>query len=164
MIDYGKIAAEEKAKQDALAVAVAEKQKLATASEVFFSNLETALGNEIGKANPELEKHGVLTGHKVGGIAMAPKRFESQIRMTYGRTAICEVNYESSNSTIQVEMTGEPDPDGPAKTHTIAFRVSHSETGSVAQKIESDGEVLGKFGAEEIAEVVIEGMIRGYFE
>jgi hypothetical protein len=164
MIDYGKIAAEEKAKQDAAALKVAEKQKLATASEVFFSNIEISLGNEISKANPELEKHGILTGHKVGGIALAPKRFDSQIRMTYGRTAICEVNYESANSTIQVEMTGEPDEHGPAKTHTIAFRVSHGKEGSVAQKVESDGEVLGKFGAEEIAEVVIEGMIRGYFE
>lgn len=164
MIDYGKIAAEEKAKQDAAALKVAEKLKLATASEVFFSSIESSLANEISKANPALEKHGVLTGHKTGGIAMAPKRFESQIRMTYGRTAICEVNYESANSTIQVEMTGEPDESGPAKTHTVAFRVSHSESGSIAQKIESDGEVLGKFGADEIAEVVIEGMIRGYFE
>jgi hypothetical protein len=163
VVDYGRIAEETKGKQDAAGVAAALKVKHAEASEVFFKSIEVALGKEIGKANPELDKHGLLTGHKAGGIAIVPKRFESQIRLCYGRTAFCEVNFDQTHSMIQVEMTGEGDGKGIAVPQVLNFHLSSSDSAAVARKFESEKEIPGEFGPVDIAEIVTEGLIRGYF-
>jgi hypothetical protein len=163
MVDYGRIAEETKGKQDVAGLAAALKVKLGEDSEVFFKSIESRLAGEIDKANPELEKHGLLTGHKSGGIAIVPKRFESQIRLSYGRTAICEVNFDRTHAMIQVEMTGEPDAKGVAEPQLLSFHLTSSASGTVARKLESEREMPGEFGPGDIAEIVTEGLIRGYF-
>jgi len=164
MIDYAKIAREERAKQDAASRAAAEKQKREEASIAFFKNIEAALAIELKKANPELHKHELLVGHKAGGITMDPKRFETQVRLSYGRAASCEVNLDQANATVQVEMLGEPDASGIATPTGMLFQVAHNPAGSIAQRLGPGEQVSGRFGPEEIAEVVVAGLIRSRFD
>lgn len=155
---------EEKAKENAAILAATEKLKREAASSLFFKSIEIGLGDEMMKANPELLKHGLLSGPKMGGITMDPKRFETQIRVTYGRAAFCEVNFDQGNSTVLIEMTLDQGADKPAPPQKLAFRVGYTNSGPVAGKVEGDQEPSGRFGAEEIAQIVIAGIIRGYFE
>jgi hypothetical protein len=164
MADYAKIASEAKAKQDAIALAAVEKLKLAEASSAFFKAIDTSLTKEINKANQELQKHGLLTGHRAAGIALTPKRFETQIRVNYGRTAICEVNFEQTHSRIQVELSIEPEAGGTPVISAMAFNLANGKTGAIARKLVAGQEAPGDFGAGEIAEIVVVGLIRCYFE
>lgn len=162
VIDYAKIAQEEKAKQDAIAFAAIEKQRQEEASREFFKCIEAGLANEMMKANPELQKYGLLTGHKTGGISMDAKRFETQIRLTYGRAASCEVNFDQPHAMVQVDLILEQS--GPAVPQKVAFRIGKSSSGTVAGRILPDQEPMGRFLAEEIAEIVVAGLIRGHFD
>ncbi len=164
MIDYEKIAREEKAKQDAVISAAIEKQKRDEASLGFFKNIEIALVEELQKANPELAKHGLLTGHKSGGISTDPKRFDTQVRLTYGRAASCEVNFDQANSMIQVEMVMEQIGEVPVAPQKLEFCVGFTQKGTIAGKVEAGKEPSGRFAPMDIAEIVLEGLIRGYFE
>jgi hypothetical protein len=164
MADYAKIAGEAKAKQDAIARAEVEKQKLVEASSAFLKAIETALTKEINKANQELQKHGLLTGHRAAGIAVTPKRFDTQIRVNYGRTAICEVNLEQTHSRIQVELSIEPEAGGPPVITPMAFNLANGKAGAVAHKVVAGQEATSEFGAGDIAEIVVVGLIRCYFE
>lgn len=164
MIDYEKIAKEEKAKQDAVIVAAAEKRRRDEASLAFFKNVEISLVEEISRANPELQKYGLLSGHKSGGITMDQKRFDTQIRLTYGRAASCEVNFEQLNSMIQVEMVMEQVAETPVPPQKLNFCVGFTQSGTIAGKVEPGKEPSGRFGPKDIAEIVLAGMIRGYFE
>jgi len=164
MADYAKIAGEAKAKQDAVRLAATEKLRQDEATSDFFKGIEAGLGNEIRKANPELLKHGLLTGHKAGGIAMPQQRFATQIRLSYGHTTFCEVNLDQTKSMVQVEMNGESDGRGLAVPEKLAFRIVCGDSGAKARKVESDEESSGEFGPGEIAEIVIIGLIRGHFE
>jgi hypothetical protein len=163
MVDYGRIAEETKNKLDVAGLAAALKVKLGEDSETFFKGIESCLVSEIGKANPQLDKHGLLTGHKSGGIAIVPKRFESQVRLMYGRTAICEVNFDRTHAKIQIEMSGEPDAKGETAPQLMSFHLTSSDSGTVARKLESERETHGEFSPGDIAEIVVEGLIRGYF-
>jgi len=153
-----------KAKQDAAAFAASEKQKKQEAFSAFFRNIEAGLGIEINKANPELLKHELLTGHKAAGLSMDPKRFETQIRVSYGRAATCEVNLDQAREVVLVEMIGEPDANGAAVPQSLIFGLTHSESGTIAHELNDDGEASGEFGGGEIAQCVITGIIRGHFE
>lgn len=164
MVDYGKVAEEERTKYDAAGFAATEGLKLKEASGLFFRDLETALSTEIGKANPELEKHGLLKGHKSGGIVLPPKRFASQIRLSYGRTATCEVNFDQTQSIIYLELTIEAETGGETEPQKMAFQVKNGAQGATAGKVESEQEPQGEFGTQEIAEIVILGLIRGHLE
>jgi hypothetical protein len=164
MIDYGKIARDERAKQDAASNAAAQKQRREEASIAFFKNIEASLAIELKKANPELHKYDLLVGHKAGGISMDPKRFETQVRLSYGRASSCEVNLDQANATIQVEMHGEPDASGIAVPQSMLFQVTHNQAGSAAQRLGPDQQVSGQFGPEDIAELVVAGLIRSQFE
>jgi hypothetical protein len=164
MIDYEKIAQEEKAKQDAAVTAAIEKQKRDEASLVFFKSIEFSLAEEITKANPELAKHGLLTGHKTGGITIDQKRFDTQVRLTYGRASSCEVNFDQLNSMIAVEMVMEQIGDTPIPPKKLAFCVGFTPSGTIAGKLEPGKQPSGRFAPKEIAEIVLAGMIRGYFE
>ncbi len=97
------------------------KQRREEASIAFFKNIEAALALELKKANPELHRYDLLVGHKAGGISMDPKRFETQVRLSYGRASSCEVNLDQANATIQVEMLGEPDASGIAVPRIDGF-------------------------------------------
>jgi hypothetical protein len=164
MIDYEKIAREEKAKQDAASLAATEKLKRDEASLVFFKNIEVALAEEIQKANPELAKYGLLTGHKTGGITTDQKRFDTQVRLTYGRAASCEVNFDQANSMIQVDMVMEQIGEVPVPPQKLAFCVGFTQTGTIAGKLEPGKEPTGRFAPKDIAEIVLAGLIRGHFE
>ncbi|MGA8730756.1 MAG: hypothetical protein WB608_18520 [Terracidiphilus sp.] len=164
MIDYGKIAKEEKAKQDAALTAAAEKQKRDEASLVFFKNIEIALAEELQKANPELARHGLLTGHRSGGITIDQKRFDTQVRLTYGRASSCEVDFDQSNSMIQVDMIMEQIGEVPIPPQKLEFCVGFTQTGTIAGKVETGKQPSGRFAPRDIAEIVLEGLIRGYFE
>jgi hypothetical protein len=164
VVDYRKVAEEERAKHDAAGFAATEDLRQREASSVFFRELEVALAEEIRKANPELEKHGLLTGHKSSGIALPPKRFPTQIRLTYGRTASCEVNFDQSQRTIYLELTVEPETGGETEPQRLAFQVSGGPSGPVARKVESGQDTPGEFGTTEVAEIVILGLIRGHLE
>lgn len=164
MVDYGKVAEEEKAKHDAAGFAATEDLRRKEASSVFFRELETALSTEIHKANPELEKHGLLKGHRSSGISFPPKRFATQIRLSYGRTASCEVNFDQSQSTIYLELTIEPESGGETVPQEMAFRIRNSEAGAIAHKVESEEVTSGEYGTGEVAEIVILGLIRGHLE
>ena len=164
MIDYEKIAREEKAKQDAAVNAAIEKRKRDEASLLFFKSIEIGLAEEITKANPELQKYGLLTGHKTGGITMDQKRFDTQVRLTYGRAASCEVNFDQLNSMIQVEMVMEQIAETPVPPQKLAFCVGFTQSGTIAGKVEPGKEPSGRFAPKDIAEIVLAGMIRGYFE
>ncbi len=164
MIDYAKLAREERAKQQAAINAAAEKQRREEACIVFFKNIEATLAIELKKANPELHKNELLVGHKAGGITMDPKRFETQVRLSYGRASSCEVNLDQANATVQVEMLGEPDASGIAVPESMLFRVIHNHSGSVAQRLGPEQQVSGPYGPVEIAELVVAGLIRSRFD
>jgi len=164
MADYAKVAMEEKARHDAAGFAATEELKQKEASGVFFADLEAALIRELNKANPELEKHGLLKGHKAGGIMMPPKRFATQIRLSYGRNAACEVNFDQSQSMIQLEMNADAEMRGDAVHEKAVFRIRNSDAGAAARKVELEQETAGELGPGDIAEIVIVGLIRGHFE
>lgn len=155
---------EVKAKLDAAGLAATQRQKAEEASQVFFQNVEIALRNELNKANPELQKHGLLTGHRAGGIAMDQKRFETQIRLTYGRASSCEVNFDQAHLMVLVEMSFDIDAGGKTAPQKLAFRLGHSGLGTVARKVEPDEKLSGEFGPGQVAEIVISGLIRSHFE
>jgi hypothetical protein len=163
MADYGKIAQEEKSKQDAVGFAANAKLRDEEASSSFFKSIETGLNKEIGKANPELQKHGLLEGHQKGGITMPPKRFDTQIRLSYGQVAFCEVNYDQKGSMVNVEMVGEAKGGREAVPKKLAFHIANAASGAIAHKMDADQETAGDVGAGDIAEIVVEGLIRGYF-
>ena len=129
MIDYEKIAREEKAKLDAAVTAATEKQKRDEASLIFFKNIEIGLAEEITKANPELAKYGLLTGHRTGGITIDQKRFDTQVRLTYGRASSCEVNFDQLNSMIEVEMVMEQIGEIAVPPQKLAFCVGFTPFG-----------------------------------
>ena len=136
MIDYEKIAREEKSKLDAAVTAAIEKQKRDEASMAFFKSIELGLAEEITRANPELAKYGLLTGHRTGGITVDQKRFDTQVRLTYGRAASCEVNFDQPNSMIEIEMVMEQIADVPVPPKKMAFCVGFTSSGTIAGKVE----------------------------
>jgi hypothetical protein len=164
LVDYSEIAAEAKAMQEAAALAAAERKKQEEASEAFFKAVEICLYEEVHKANPELHKCGLLTGDRAAGVSIVPKQFAAQIRFSYGLNLACEVNFDQTHSMIDVEMTGEPDRDGIPIRHRLDFRISRTETGAVARKVESEQETSGEYEAWQIAEILTVGIIRGHFE
>lgn len=164
MVDYSEIAAEAKAMQEAAALAAAERKRQEEASEAFFKALENCVYDEVYKANPELDKYGLLTGDRVAGVTVVPKQFAAQIRFNYGRNLACEVNYDQTHSTIDVEMTGEPNSDGTVNRQRLVFHISRTDMGAVAHKVESDQEMSGELEAWQIAETLVVGIIRGHFE
>ncbi|HET6168653.1 MAG TPA: hypothetical protein VFE01_00675 [Terracidiphilus sp.] len=164
MIDYEKIAREEKSKLDAVVTAAIEKQKRDEASLAFFKSIELALAEEITKANPELARYGLLTGHRTGGISIDQKRFDTQVRLTYGRALSCEVNFDQPKSMIEVDMVMEQIGDVPVPPKKLAYCVGFTPSGTIAGKVEPGKEPSGRFAPKEIAEIVLSGMIRGNFE
>jgi hypothetical protein len=58
MVDYAKLAAEERARQDSADSAAEAQRERETAVLDFFKSVETSLGEEMGKANEELKRRG----------------------------------------------------------------------------------------------------------
>jgi hypothetical protein len=165
MADYAKIAEEAKALQTAAHTAAIAEQKQNQALNLFFKSIEISLGNEINDANPELFKQGLLVGDKIAGITKAEQIFETQITLRYGNSTLCEVSLDPDKSTVQVEMSGDADAHGMVVLQKLQFQISSSDSGMVGHKLgHKPGKVPDEFGAKNIAEVVIKGIIRGYFE
>lgn len=160
MADYEKIAGEVKARGSAALAVEAAKQEQSQALALFFKRIEFSLGEEINEANPALFEQGLLIGDKVGGITKAQNVFETQIVLAYGKAARCEVNLDSDQSVVQVEMLGEANERGIVVPQKLAFQLYNGVSGVYGIKPCKNS---GEFGAKRIAEIIVEGMIRGYF-
>jgi hypothetical protein len=167
MADYAKIAAETRERFNARASAAKEKLRQREVAKDFFKAVEAGLASELLKANPELKAHGLAVGRKSGGIAMPMKRFDSQIRLNYGQSAFSEVNYDESLMVISIEMQGEPEEGAVSMVHKLSFQVipgGDGDSGATARRIIPDEELGAEYPAIVIAETVIGGLIRGFYE
>jgi hypothetical protein len=164
MVDYAKLAAEERARQDS-ADSVAEAQgKLETELLDFFKSVETHLDEEMGKANQELEKRGdpVFSGPS------RPFRGENRIDLAYGTRSPCSKLTLQTNvaevglSRILVELLDDAG-DVIAQTEYV-LETEESALKAYKPLVEGFPDRAAEVTSAEIAQEIVSGMIRGRFE
>jgi hypothetical protein len=180
MADYSQVAQEIaqgiRAEQDAWSYATqaAQHVKNRVANEqqplrVFFEGVETALEEEVNKANPELSKQGLLTGEAIQGIV-----FHGQIRddvfnrtyllLTFGNSRRCEVTLDPSWPRIKAVLSGDIHSAANGTVHLLTLPLEKGGEYVTARTANQPEETPEIIGAQEVAEIVVMGVIRGHFE
>jgi hypothetical protein len=109
MVDYAKLVEEEKARQDSTLSAAEIQKRRETDLVALFRDIETALGEEVTKANEELSKTGAPT---ISG-PFRPVIGEERIELALGPVdPACRLTIQSTTthialSRIVVELFGE---------------------------------------------------------
>jgi hypothetical protein len=162
MVDYAKLAEEEKARLDAANAAAEAEQKLKKAVLDFFSSIETHLGEETAKANEELGKRG-------DPVFSAPQRSNEQtIELAYGaRNPCCKLTLQAAEAEVGLTRILVELLDDSGKTAAQSDYVLE-EKGPELKVYKSLVEGFPDHDAEissaEIAQEIVPGIIRGHFE
>jgi hypothetical protein len=164
MVDYAKLAEDEKARQDAAHAATEAERQREKALRDFFDSVETHLSEEMNKANEELGKRGDPT---FSG-SQRPFKNEERIDIAYGtRSPCCKLILQTAAvevglSRIVVELFGDSG-DAIGRTEFVL----EGET-SALKAYKSLVEGFPDHGVEitpaEIAQQIVPGIIRGHFE
>ena len=163
MADYGKLAADAKAK--AIESDAVDSKKVNDVRRLveFFKSVEINLGLEINSANPELLKQGLLIGPSLSGIVMKAHP-NSIIELSFGYVSSCKVILDLDATQIRARLTGKPNDKGFIEEHELAYLLESGDSEVKAHKIDLLPEMDKRFGAKEIAEVLVTGMIQGSFD
>ena len=163
MVDYAKLIDEEKARQDSAIAKVEAHKERDEDLHSFFNRVQTDLGNEISKANEELNKRSVPTiegPFKIEG-------HDDQIEYNLGtRKPCCRLSLESTSPEI-----------GLSRIHTELFDEEGKVIGQtdyviegVAQDLKTYNSLVEGFpdhaaqvGSTDIAQEIVAGIISGRF-
>jgi hypothetical protein len=164
MVDYAKLAAEEKERQVSANSAAEAERSRETALLDFFKSVETSLGEEVDKANQELGKRGdpVFSGPE------RPFKDENRIDLAYGtRSPCCKLTLQTNIaevdlSRILVELLGDSG-DVIGRTEYV---IDEKEASLKAYKslVEGFPDRSTEVTSAEIAQQIVPGVIRGHFE
>jgi hypothetical protein len=164
MVDYAKLAEEEKARQEA-AHAAAEAERLRQkALRDFFDSVETHLSDEINKANEELSKRGDPTFSR----PQRPFKNEERIDIAYGtRSPCCKLILQTTDvevglSRIVVELFGDSE-DEIGRTEFV-LEGEALDLKAYKSLVEGFPDHSVEVTSAEIAQQIVPGIIRGHFE
>ena len=163
MVDYSKLLDEEKARRDS-ALANAEAQRRREIELVaFFRGVEIAVGQEMAKANSELKRRGAPL---IGG-PFRPVKGEEEIELAFGtKRPACRLSLESLDpqmglSRMKVELLDD--------ARNVVGRRQYLLEGE-AENVKAYRPLVEGFpdhgsvsSAEEIAQEIVPGIIRGRF-
>jgi hypothetical protein len=163
VVDYAKLAEEEKERQDAAhAAAEAEHSRQKTLLD-FFDSVETHLSEEISKANQELGKRGDPT-------FSGPNRSsngEERIDLAYGsRNPACKLTLQTTAelglSRILVELLS--DTGDMVGSTDYVMEQEGLELRAYKSLVEGFPDHASAVTSAEIAQQIVPGIIRGRFE
>lgn len=164
MVDYAKLAEEEKARQES-AHAAAEAERLrARALRDFFDNVEIYLREEINKANEELGKRGDPTLSD----PQRPFKNEERVDLAYGiRNPGCKLILQTTAvevglSRIVVELFD--DSGGVIGRTEFVLEGDALDLKAYESLVEGFPDRSAEVSAAEIAQKIVPGIIRGRFE
>lgn len=132
----------------------------------FFKQVVDCLDKELDKANSDSRNQRFLTGRAISEFQKQPSRSKLRFEFTYSQTSACFVALLANFSYIEVVMTDEPGHPGSPKEQLLAFLLESGDSGAKAYKVNLDSapNVEKEFSAQEIAEAIVAGMIRGRFD
>ncbi len=166
MIDYSKLADELRAKRIAADAAADPKQREEQTLKAFFKSVEARSAQEINTANPELRNRGLLNGDYQAGITMSRDEGQDLIRFRFGPTRQCTLALYASRCRMEATLLANS-RDVYSREQTMIFTMTFL---GLQLKVfrESSGTYPIKptveVQAQDIAEALIAGMIRGTFD
>jgi hypothetical protein len=163
MVDYAKLVGEEKARQDSTLSTAEIQQTRATDLVALFRDVETALGEEVARANVELRNSGSPT---ISG-PFRPVIGEERIELALGAVdPCCRVTFQSTTahvglSRIVVELIDETgvsiaQTDFVTEDQVLPFKVYKN-------LVEGFPDKSKEITPAEIAQEIVPGIIRGKF-
>ena len=162
--DYAQIAQEARAAQDAKCLEMIERRKREAPFLSVLSSVRINLAEEVKRANPELQRAGLLVAEASGGIIFHGQLADRLLHLTYGKSRRCDVRVlDLSEWMLEISMV-EGEPTNDEKVHNLMFHLQHGTAGISIQRHAIDGNAAREFEAREIAEIVVAGIIRGQFE
>lgn len=178
MPDYAQLAIEAKAKQEAAELQRAARQKLDSNIREYFGQLHAALRVEIDKANEELRRQDVATfsgiattsaiGTESSASELAGQIGEPTLSIQYGENRYCYVRLRTEPPELDAKLTGDVEiaPDARSDdswTHLTWFFLGR-DTGLMVNRTNYIPGVDKSPTVQDIAETIVAGMIRGYFD
>jgi len=163
MVDYAKLVGEEKARQDSTLSAVEIQQRRETDLVALFREIETALGEEVTKANEELNKSSAPT---ISG-PFRPVIGEERIELALGTIdPCCRVTFQSTNTQVALSrIIAELFSETGASTARVEFVTDDQASPLKAYKslVEGFPDKDEEVTPSEIAQEIVPGIIRGNF-
>ncbi len=178
MPDYAQLAIEAKAKMKAAELQQAARLKLDADLRGYFEQLHAALSAEIDKANEELRRQDVPTfsgiavtsgaGAEVNSGQLPERTGEPTLGIKYGENRFCYVLLRTEPPELEAKLTGDVEtaPDARSDdswTHLTWF-FQGRDTGLLVNRINYIPGVDKSPSITDIAETIVAGMIRGYFD
>jgi hypothetical protein len=163
MVDYSKLIDEEKARQDSAIAKVEAHKERAQDLHSFFSQVQADIGNEIAKANEELEKRGVPTiegPYKTEG-------HDDQIEYNLeSRKPCCRLTLESTSAEVGLSRIHTELIDEEGKVIGLTDYVIQGEAQDLKtykSLVEGFPDHAAQLGSMEIAQEIVAGIISGRF-
>jgi len=166
MADYGELAEEVKLQQEetagAAGVAVSQQQS----AKAFVDAVRESLRKEIGKANPELEQRGLLTGALAGGVTMESGQTEKAIRIQFGANRFCNVTFSTEDYSVDVSLEEIEGQVGLAVNDVASFSIGFEGSDALAFReiAEEAEERIAGLTPDQLAEFLIVAIVRGSIE
>jgi hypothetical protein len=151
---------------------------------MFFKSVVNHLDQKINKVNEELRTQYSGTSEAQKQIVRLTFGLGKRIELGFGQNLVCTVALTADYSHIEAVITNEPDRPGSPTEQLSAFLLECNDTGGKMGCCEVGGILkcaeeavkayridleplpyaLHEVGAKEIAESVVEGMVRGRFD